>query len=237
MQIVPVLDLCKGIVVHAVKGNRKEYRAINSALSSSPKPLDVISDFLKVYRFKSIYIADLDALEQQGNNVAVIESICARYPDIEVWLDTGFTLVEHYLQNLNSCNLRLILSSESLPSTSSFASLINHKPPHNFILSLDYKADKLLSNFDLLQIKQQWPKDIIVLNLNQVGAEHGFQFPEGLNQLELEDSFNIYYGGGIRDSNDIRNLNSQGLSGALVSTALHNQDITGEELRSIIQLP
>ena len=105
MLIVPVIDLYQGIVVHAVKGNRKKYRAINSALSSSSNPLDVINNLLAVFNFKSIYIADLDALEHQSNNVSVVEAICKKYPYIEIWLDTGFSLVEHYLNDLGASNI------------------------------------------------------------------------------------------------------------------------------------
>ena len=52
MLIVPVIDLCKGVVVHALKGNRKEYKAIDSKLCSSASPLVVINAYLKVFNFK-----------------------------------------------------------------------------------------------------------------------------------------------------------------------------------------
>ncbi|MBT8112240.1 MAG: hypothetical protein KJO47_01045 [Gammaproteobacteria bacterium] len=235
MLIVPVIDLCKGIVVHALKGNRKEYKAIDSKLCSSASPLVVINAYLKVFNFNSIYIADLDALEQQDGQIEIIESICSKYPELEIWLDTGSLLIEHYLQNTKLQNLRLILSSESLSSADSFSSLLVQYPQHNFILSLDYKADKLLGPQELLQYKQQWPKDVIVLNLNNVGARRGYLFPTELNQDELTSCFNIYYGGGIRDFNDIKKLKSHGLTGTLVSTALHNQVITGNDIRLLNQ--
>ena len=235
MLIIPVIDLCKGIVVHAVEGNRKEYQAIDSKLCSSASPLDVISAYLNVFNFKSIYIADLDALEQQNDQREIIESICSKHPELEIWLDTGSLLIEYYLQHTKLQNLRLILSSESLSCVTSFSTLLSQFPQHNFILSLDYKADKLLGPQELLQYKQQWPKDVIVLNLNNVGAKRGYQFPTELNQDELTSSFNIYYGGGIRDFNDIKKLKSHGLAGTLVSTALHNQVVTGNDIRLLNQ--
>jgi len=237
MLVVPVIDLFNGIVVHAVKGNRKEYRAISSTLSSSPKPLNVISDLLKVFNFKSIYIADLNALEHQSNNISVIDSIIAKFPNLEIWLDTGFSLIDHYLNNYDACNIRLILSSESLPSATAFTSLIKDNSQHNFILSLDYKADELLGPDELLQNIDAWPRDIIVLNLNNVGAEFGFELPTGLDHTKLSKIFNIFYGGGIRDLNDIKNLKSSGFFGALVSTALHKKSIKHDDLISLNQSP
>ncbi len=235
MQIIPVIDLRKGIVVHAIKGNREQYQAIDSNLCSSASPLDVINGFLSSFKFKSIYIADLDALEQQGNHVETIESICKKYPDTEFWLDTGPTLLIQYLQKTNFQNLRLILSSESLASESVFSSLINQYPLHNFILSLDYKFDKLLGPEELLQSENMWPKDVIILNINNVGAKQGYQFPTELDQQELTNNFNIYYGGGIKDINDVNNLKSFGLAGALISTALHSQEITTDDIYSLKQ--
>ena len=235
MLIIPVIDLSKGIVVHAIKGNRKEYRAIESKLSPTPKPYDVITGFLDIFDFNTIYIADLDALEQQGDHVKIIETICLNYPDLEIWLDTGSALLVHYLQNYNFSNLRLILSSESLISTEDFVSYIKSYPEHKFILSLDFKDNALLGPQEILHAKQCWPKDVIVLNLNNVGAEQGGSFPSQLNPLELVKEFHIYYGGGIRDYNDIIQLNSQKFSGALVSTCLHKQLITEDDLLHLRQ--
>ncbi|MGH1537227.1 MAG: HisA/HisF-related TIM barrel protein [Gammaproteobacteria bacterium] len=235
MQIVPVIDLCKGVVVHAVKGNRKEYKAIDSKISPSPNPLDVITNLLTISNFSSIYVADLGALEQQNNHINIIESICEKFPNLTIWLDTGYTLIKHYLQLPNNHNLRLILSSESLPSTEALSSLINQYPKHDFILSLDYKANKLLGAIDLLQHIHLWPKDVIVLNLSNVGAKCGSQFPHELDKNMLTNNFNIYYGGGVRNLSDIQKLKSLNFTGALISTALHNSNITTKDIDLISQ--
>jgi phosphoribosylformimino-5-aminoimidazole carboxamide ribotide isomerase len=230
MQIIPVIDLRKGIVVHAVKGDREKYQAIDSKLCSSADPLDVINGYLTGFKHKSIYIADLDALENQGNHIDTIDSICNKYPDIEFWLDTGSSLLTQYLQNTSYQNLRLVLSSESLISATIFYALIDQYPQHNFILSLDYKFNKLLGPKELFLYKNKWPKDVIILNLDNVGIKQGYQIPTELNQEKLTNNFNIYYGGGIKDINDVNNLKSFGLTGALISTALHNQAITNDDI-------
>lgn len=235
MLIIPVIDLSKGIVVHAIEGNRKKYREIESKLCSSPAPQDVINGFLNIFNFKKIYIADLDALEKQGDHVKIIDSICINFPQVEIWLDTGSELIDHYLQKSNSRNLRIILSSESLPSVAELSEYIKKYPKHNFILSLDFKNNTLLGPQELLNAKQYWPKDVIVLNLNNVGAEQGNKFPTELNQHELTKDFHIYYGGGVRNSNDIIELKSKKISGALISTSLHKQLITGDDIQHINQ--
>ncbi len=235
MLTVPVLDLNQGIVVHAVAGNRENYQAVCSDICISPDPIDVIRGLLNVYNFKSLYIADLDALEQHGNHVDIIKSICHTFPNLEIWIDTGYMLIDHYLLKANLNNLRIILSSESLPSITSFTSTINKHKHHNFILSLDYKADCLIGLQELLQHKDQWPKNVIVLNLNSVGVEQGYQFPSDLDQTELTNNYNIFYGGGIRHISEMLYLKSIGFAGALVSTALHKKHITGNDILQLNQ--
>jgi len=235
MQIIPVIDLYKGVVVHAIEGNRNKYKAISSTLCLSSDPIDVITSLLTIFNFKSIYIADLDALEKQGEHTSTIETICNHFPDLVIWLDTGHTLLKHYLESSKYPNLRLILSSESLPSVNAFSSLKQQHVKHNFILSLDFKDDQLLGCPDILQNIQLWPNDVIVLNLNSVGSKRGVQFPGPLNQTVLTSRFNIYYGGGIRDLNDLKELQYLGCAGSLVSTALHNMKITAEDIKFVNQ--
>lgn len=235
MLTVPVIDLSQGIVVHAIAGNRKNYQGIHSKICNSPKPLDVINGLLKVFNFKALYIADLDALEQLGNHIDIIESICNTFPDLEIWVDTGYLSIHHYLHKTKLKNLRIILSSESLPSLDSYLSTLKKYSQHDFILSLDYKAGCLLGLKELLQYKEKWPKDVIVINLTNVGAESGCSFPLELNQNELTHNFNIFYGGGIEHINEIKELKSSGFAGALVSTALHKKSITGKDIQQLNQ--
>ncbi|MFK7815794.1 MAG: HisA/HisF-related TIM barrel protein, partial [Gammaproteobacteria bacterium] len=161
--------------------------------------------------------------------------ICHTFPDVEIWIDAGYLLIEHYLRKSNIENLRIILSSESLPSIDAFFLTLSMHNYHNFILSLDYKADHLLGLQELLQYKEQWPKDVIILNLNYVGAEQGYQFPLDLNQKELIKNFNIFYGGGIRNISEMKTLKSIGFAGTLISTALHNQSIKNEDIQLLNQ--
>ena len=234
MQIIPVIDLHKGLVVHAVAGNRKNYKAIDSKICTSANPLDVVDGYLSLFNFKSIYVADLDALEQQGDNAETVALVCNKYPNLEIWLDSGTSFINHYLQ-FGQNNLRLILSSESISSISVYTSLIKQHAEHNFILSLDFKTNKLLGNNDLLKIKTRWPDDVIVLNLNNVGVSKGFKYPTELDSYNLCNDFNIYYGGGIRNAEDIKNLESKGFAGVLISTALHTQTLSSDEIHAINQ--
>lgn len=235
MQIIPVLDLSKGIVAHAVQGKRKLYRPIISKLCPSSNPLDIINCFLKLYPFKKIYIADLDALEQSNDNTNTIKSICKEFPNLEIWLDTGTSLINHYLEDSSFDKLRLILSTESLNSTQTLESFINHYSQHNFIMSIDFKSNEILGSKELLLKRQHWPLDLIILNLDNVGTNEGVSLPKQLNNLDLFRTHNTFYGGGIRDNKDLYKLDKLGITGVLISTSLHKKTINKDDLLSFSQ--
>ena len=169
------------------------------------------------------------------NNIDIIESICKAFPRLEIWLDTGLSMINDYLDNLKSSVLRLILSTESVDSLSTFTTLINNNPQHQFIFSIDYISGEILGPHELLQSPEQWPADILILNLDHVGSNQGISIPSQLNQYDLFQSHNIFYGGGIRNYKDLRKLKTLGATGALVSSALHNKAISKNDLLSLSQ--
>ena len=229
MQIIPVLDLREGRIVHAKRGERNNYLPIVSRLCTSAIPLDVIAGILKLYAFKRIYIADLDALQKRGNNMDTIVSICQVYPQLEIWLDTGLSLIERYLKDFTFASLRMVLSTESLGAVSALASFMAHYARHNFLFSIDYKAGKFLGPQEFLGIQEQWPRNVLVLNLDCVGTGEGIHLPAQLPH-SLFQTHDVYYGGGIKNTDDLYKLKTLGAAGALLATALHDGTITENEL-------
>ena len=89
MEVVPVIDLKGGIVVHARHGNRAAYRPIETPLSPTSDPLDVVAGLLSVHPFRTLYVADLDAIEGNGDAGAILDSISATFPELALWVDNG----------------------------------------------------------------------------------------------------------------------------------------------------
>ena len=235
MQVIPVLDLLNGLIVHAKKGDRRNYLPVDSQLCPSSNPTELISCLLSLYDFKCIYIADLDALQYQGNNSGIVETICQNYPELEIWLDTGLDLISHYLKSISHNSLRIILSTESIGSISTFIKLIDRYANHPFLLSIDYKSGELLGPHKILEIREYWPADIIILNLDHVGSNEGIKLPAELNRQALFENHQTFYGGGVRNCKDLYKLKTLGIKGALLTTALHNKAITKSDLLSLNQ--
>ena len=89
MEVVPVIDLKGGVVVRARHGNRAAYRPIKTPLSQTSDPLDVVAGLLSVHPFRTLYIADLDAIEAKGNAAAILDSISNTFPELAIWVDNG----------------------------------------------------------------------------------------------------------------------------------------------------
>jgi phosphoribosylformimino-5-aminoimidazole carboxamide ribotide isomerase len=74
--------------------------------------------------------------------------------------------------------------------------------------------------------------EILLLSLDRVGTA------QGPNHTILKDALSyatvpVLVGGGVRDIADVRRLQMQGASGALVATALHNGTITKDHLHHL----
>jgi len=76
VRCVFVLDIFNGAVVHALRGERSRYEAVekHSKIVSSSDPLEI----LKIIRPKEVYIADLNRLTGCKDSLAIIEEISGR---------------------------------------------------------------------------------------------------------------------------------------------------------------
>ncbi len=82
MEVIPVIDLKGGQVVHARAGNRRDYRPIRTPLSRSSAPEDVISGLLGLFPFARLYVADLDAIEGGGDHELVAPDPRVQFPKL-----------------------------------------------------------------------------------------------------------------------------------------------------------
>ena len=58
MRVVPVIDLMAGRVVHARRGDRSNYRPLESKLTRSSEPVAVVAALLALAPFDTLYVAD-----------------------------------------------------------------------------------------------------------------------------------------------------------------------------------
>lgn len=236
MQIIPVIDLLHGKVVHAKQGKRDDYQAIQSQLCDGSEPLTIVAALLKLYPFQTLYIADIDAIMGVGNSDALIESIIITYPNITFWLDCGIKQMNaRWLYNAS--NIKPVLGSENIESLQVYRA-ISYACQSKHVLSLDYSATSAMGISDLHNKAHFWPDETICMTLNAVGSANGvdklrLQELIRLNSARKSPS-KLYAAGGVRNMDDLRTLANIKLAGALIATALHNGSITSKDLEGFL---
>ncbi|MYH70466.1 MAG: hypothetical protein F4147_10435 [Gammaproteobacteria bacterium] len=227
MHIIPVIDLKDGLVVAARQGKRQTYKPLASPLCPQPELPAVIRAYLSVFPFRTFYIADLNAIENNGNNHALITRMLQAHSDISLWIDSG---TDPFI-NDNSVSFRDRVSNVLGSETGiSIEQLDHYTRKSDCILSLDYAQGQLLGDPGLLDYPDLLPQRVIIMSLDHVGS-HGGPDLERLRTLQEQlPGKQLYAAGGVRNVEDLRQLAANGGHGALLATALHNGTIGSSHL-------
>jgi phosphoribosylformimino-5-aminoimidazole carboxamide ribotide isomerase len=228
MNIIPVLDLMNGKVVHAKHGDRQNYLPIQSVLCSSSQPLAIVDAFLELYPFKQLYIADINAIQKNGDHRNIISSITLAFPNLEIYLDAGFSSTED-INLFNEINVTPVLGSESLTSIEAYQSITNNHAK-NILLSLDFKNDVYQGPPALLQDSKYWQNELILMSLSKVGSQSGPDLEKLKHLKKMSPQTKIYAAGGVRDLADLNTLKSENIDGALIASAIHNGNLSQLDL-------
>lgn len=227
MEVIPVLDLKQGVVVHARMGRRDQYRPIETPLASTSSPVDVARGLLAIHPFETFYIADLDAIEHAGDNDAALTRLKTELPNLVFWVDNGVADLARAKSWLDAGLGNLVLGSESQCDGALVRRLSGDD---RVILSLDYRGDAFLGPAALLSDAAGWPGKIIAMTLARVGSANGPDLDRlAAIRARAPDKL-IYAAGGVRDPADLAALRRAGIAGALVASSLHNGKLTGAQL-------
>ena len=234
MLLIPVIDLLNGTVVHAKKGDRENYQPIQSLISNSSDPIDVVTALLKYYPFQQLYIADLNAIQKIGNNnLEVIRSIAQHYPALKLWIDAGVNNTSE-LALWTDRNFNVILGSENFSDLDNFLE-IKENLNSRFILSLDFMPDGYHGPIELIENARYWPKNVILMSLAHVGANQGANLELITRFKQHAKEFNLYAAGGTRNINDLTALKQADAYGVLTASALHNKQISAVDIKNFNQ--
>lgn len=230
MDLIPVIDLADGVVVHARGGQRRTYQPLKSRLCESSTPFEVVDALQNLYPFTDLYIADLDAIDGRSAQVSTLQSLRHSFPRLHFWLDAGIRDSRTHAVIAGIQGVTTVLGSETLGDDCAFLTSL---PKDSTVLSLDFQHAALLGPDCLTDSPSAWPNRVIAMCLDRVGSHHGPAF-ERINQLiRTSAATAIYAAGGIRDERDLRRLRELGCAGVLMATALHDGTFTASTLRSL----
>ena len=242
MHVIPVLDLLGGHAVRAVRGERTAYLPIRSSLAATSEPLHIARALLAACGARTLYIADLGAILQQGAHVETLAALRAALPGIDIWLDAGYAdyaSMHSLFERIDETGRR---NSDSQPAPHDLATLVpvfGTESLHDIdalraaetvglspILSLDHRAGQLLTATSPGRTSAWWPRRVIAMTLDQVGSYNGPDLATFERIRARAPAQTALIGaGGIRHRDDIATAARTGASAWLVASALHDRQI------------
>lgn len=228
MDVIPVIDLKGGTVVHARMGQRDLYRPIETPLARGSDPVDVARGLMSVHPFTTLYVADLDAIGGTGDNRAALARVKQALPQVTLWVDSGIADMSAATEWLQQALGHVVLGSETQTDTDLVHRFAGDP---RVVLSLDFRGADFQGPPALLANPAHWPERVIAMTLDRVGSHAG---PD-LDKLRAISASGrkTYAAGGVRDAADLRALAKAGIAGALVASSLHNGRLTAEDLRQL----
>jgi phosphoribosylformimino-5-aminoimidazole carboxamide ribotide isomerase len=237
LQVIPVIDLKGNNVVHAKQGLRNNYLPMQSVLSASSDVFSVVEGLLKLYPFRTIYIADIDAITNTGNHFEQIELLSGLYPHITWWVDNGVRNVNARILYVPQANIRAVFGSEHIHTLQDYRAM-SYAYESRHVLSLDKLDDAELGATELHNTGLYWPDDVICMTLNNVGSNAGPDIArlQALQQLNLarKKPAYLFAAGGVRNMDDLLALKQLGVAGVLVASALHNGTIKSADIERLM---
>lgn len=234
LNLIPVVDLLGGQVVRAVRGDRKAYLPIVSALCASSDPVTVAAILCDHCAADELYVADLDALQGGAVQVAVLADLLQALPGITLWLDAGLAdaaagqALREQLAPYAS-RIVLVFGSESLRSrealercfdrTGGDAAAAGHP---GAALSLDRRDGQRLDVAGCWDAVDLWPQRLIVMTLERVGSGAGPDLATLQDVRRLAPAAMVIGAGGIRNQEDLVQARAAGADAWLVASALHD---------------
>jgi phosphoribosylformimino-5-aminoimidazole carboxamide ribotide isomerase len=240
MRVIPVIDLQRGVAVHAVRGDRERYRPLRSRIAEASDPVQLTRALRDRLGLDELYVADLDAIAGGPGSPDLIAALAR---EAHVMVDAGAVAAAAVARLLDLGAARVVIGTESLPGAEAFRRLRAELPDAPLVLSLDLRGGRVLSPDPALagagaadalaRLVEAGAREAIVLDLARVGSGEG---PDVALLAELRLRFPevaLLGGGGVRNAGDLQALADAGAAGALVATALHGGAIAADDLRAL----
>ncbi len=221
--IIPVIDLMNGECVSGKSGNRNTYTKLKSIYGDNPIS---IAQNLKNDGAQLIYVADLDKIENKGDNTELISQINNILP---VLLDNGISNLSD-INNKNICTY-YILATETMESIDDAINIFKNIDNKKLVISVDIKNNELLLRNksikldDIIRlITEVNPQYIILLNISQVGTKK--QNENLIIKKIIQETPNTKHilGGGITNE-AIQKYKLEGIENFLIGTVLHEGNL------------
>ncbi len=245
MRIIPAIDLQDGQCVRLFQGDfdkRTEY---------GNDPVDVARDF-QALGFDNLHIVDLDGarLGKQINREIVSAIMSAA--DLDIQLGGGIrsseTAAEWFAAGVSRC----IVGSLAIDDPETVKGWIENFGPDRIVLALDVRLDgsgvpmlvthgwTRMARLDLWQCVDDYLQDhiehVLCTDVDRDGAMTGPNVELYREFVSRYPTISLQASGGVRNADDLRELEDLGASAAITGRALLDGKINTEELGSFLRV-
>lgn len=242
MRILPVIDLMKGQVVQAVRGDRANYRPVQSVLVHDARPLSVARALREATGCDEFYVADLDAIMGEPPQWRVLREMADEI-EADFSVDAGITDTARAVKAMEAGAARVIVCSETLENMDTPRAIRSALSAERLLFSVDVVKGRVRSRCPVLEDADPlavldlmahagWSR-FILLTLDRVGAGGGPDWPLLEEAGSRFPELSLIAGGGVRTPQDLQRLAAMNVSGALIATSLHSGWITPEDLQAL----
>jgi phosphoribosylformimino-5-aminoimidazole carboxamide ribotide isomerase len=255
MDIIPVLDLARGVAVRAQAGDRSRYAPVVSALApvAEGDPVAIMRAFRARLGASECYIADLDAIQGGAVQRAMLRELAQLETGFAgaILVDAGAHTPESTLEVLATGASEVVIGLETLRAFTDLREIVRIVGDARVAFSLDLRmGDPILhpamhdaegARPDAMSLADQAMeagiRTLIVLDLARIGTGCGTDLGllEALRKrLPL---VRLLAGGGVLARRDLDRMRDAGCDGALVASAIHVGTITAADLADLAAEP
>lgn len=250
MEIIPVVDVARGVAVHAQGGDRSAYAPVKSAVAPEHPgdPLALVRAYRDVLGARVCYAADLDALQGGPIQRGLIRELAAFQTGFagELLVDAGACDADGVLEVLSCGASDAVVGLETLHAFADLRAIVDAAGASRVIFGLDLRLGTPMIHPQLQdvcgapdpvslagQAAYCGVTSMLVLDLGRIGTGCGVDLSlvEALRR-RCPDA-RLLAGGGVLTRRDLERMAGAGCDGALVASAVHAGRITAEDVAAL----
>jgi len=255
MDIIPVLDLSRGVAVWAQAGNRARYEPVASSLvtDSVGDAVALLRAFRRRLGATSCYVADLDAIQGGAVQRAMLRELAQLETGFAgaIMVDAGAHSPASTFEVLACGASQVVIGLETLRAFADLAAIVRVVGQHRVIFSLDLRRGRPILHAEMRDVAAADPdaatvaslaveagvSSLVVLDLARVGTGRGTNLGLIKKLRRRFPSVRLLAGGGVSGRPDLDRVRDAGCDGALVASAIHSGAITAADLADLAAEP
>jgi phosphoribosylformimino-5-aminoimidazole carboxamide ribotide isomerase len=237
MQLIPVIDLARGLAVQARAGDRARYQPVESVLTPGRRgdPVALVQAYRDVVGASECYVADLDAIQGGDLQRGLLLDLVRAAAPCSLLVDAGAPRRAAAEEVIALGAGAAIVGLETLRRLEDLGEILATIGPGRVIFSLDLRLGRPMVSPEaaarglgalepealVSRAVTSGVRAVLVLDVGRVGTGGGVDL-DLLGRIRRRfPRVRLLAGGGVADPEDLARLVQVGCDGALVATALH----------------